>query len=148
MAQRGPRSPEHLLAALDGSGSEAEWRAVKELRAREDLPELLLERYRTAKNRGTRAACVYHSIRYATESQAAFDLAVTALDDRSKVVRYRAAMLLAVAQRPDAIPRLERMVASGNSTEDGQAAIAAIRDGHPDRYVDRDGSGMVSLNIG
>lgn len=148
MAQWTPRHPEDLLAALDGSGSEAEWRAVKELRDREDLPELLLEHYRTAKNWGTRAACIYHSIRYAQESQAAFDLGVTALNDRSKVVRYRAAMLLAVAQRPDAIPWLERMVASGNSMKDGQAAIAAIRDENPDRYVDRDGSGRVSLNIG
>jgi hypothetical protein len=57
-------------------------------------------------------------------------------------------MLLAVAQNPVAIPALEAMKKKySDSSSDADAAIAAIQSGNPNRYVDRENSGLVTLRI-
>jgi hypothetical protein len=67
-------APDALLAKLDGSGSDAEWNAIAQLRKLHDFPDLLVAKYRESKHYGARAACVYHSLRYATKNEAAFQL--------------------------------------------------------------------------
>ena len=136
-----------LLAQLDGSGSDSEWHAVKLLQAHANLPELLLNWYGQSRKFGARASCVYHSLRYAKDNQSAFNLGVIATGDKSKVVRYRAAMLLAIAQNPAAIPSLETLGENEQSRSDAQAAINAIRLRNPNLFVDRDGTGRVTLNV-
>jgi hypothetical protein len=139
---------EALLGTLDGSGSDAEWAAIHELRTRSDLPELLFRQYAKSKLLGARASCVYHSVRYAATSGPALELGIAATRDRSKVVRYRAAMLLAVAQDRRAIAALQSMAeAYPASATDAAAAIAAIESGNPNRFVDRDNSGKTTLRI-
>jgi hypothetical protein len=143
-----PTEIETLLAKLDGSGSDAEWTAILQLRTLDHLPELLLAKYQRSKHFGARAACVYHCLRHASKNESAFKLGLAATEDRSKVVRNRAAMLLAVAQNAAAIPALESMKTRyKESAADAEAAIKAIKNRDPNLYVDRKNSGMVTLNI-
>jgi hypothetical protein len=98
-----------LLARLDGSGSDSEWGAIAQLRKIPSLPARLAEQYDRAKLFGARAACVYHCTAYASSSESAYLLGLRATEDKSAVVRYRAALLLAVAQRDQSIPALQAM---------------------------------------
>jgi hypothetical protein len=121
---------------------------VKLLQTHANCPELLLNWYNRSRKLGPRASCVYHSLRYAKNNESTFKLGLIATGNKSKVVRYRAAMLLAVAQNPAAIPSLETMSENAQSRPDAQAAINAIRHRNPNLFVDRDGSGRVTLNVG
>lgn len=139
---------DEALAALDGRGSDAEFEAVRRLATLGDgFPALLLERYKRAPKFGQRASCVYHATGYARANAAAYQLGLDALQDRSKVVRYRACLLLAVAQRREAIPYLRALVASDRSREDALAAIDALEHGNQHLFVDREHSGKVALHI-
>ena len=136
------------LKKLDGRGSDEEYKAVKELsKLGEKFPELLLRKYRISKKWGERASCVYHSIKYAKTSNDSFQLGIIATQDRSKNVRYRACMLLAVAQKEEAITELETLLKDIDSTDDAAAAIDAIKNKNHHYFVDRDHSGMVKLNV-
>ncbi len=140
-----------LLEELDGSGSGREWSAAEELRAGlgARLPRYLLERYRSERKANARSSCVYHAIRYARDSQDAVNLGLEAVRDRSGIVRYRACMLLAYALRKDAVPPLRSALneVPETSRADVLAAIDAIESGNHHYFVDRDHSGLVTLNI-
>jgi hypothetical protein len=139
--------PQLLLDRLDGSGSDAAWAAIAELRHRTDLPELLLGKYRQSRRWSERAACVYCALPYARESSVALELGLLALDDKSKQVRYRATMLLAYAQRREALGPLRKLLGQGRSAEDASAAIDAIESKNHHYFVDREHSGMMTMNI-
>jgi hypothetical protein len=141
-----------LLDRLDGSGSDDEWSAALELRGLlgVDLPSRLLVRFRGARSWKVRCAYVYHATRYARENDDAVTIGREGLRDRSKVVRYRASMLLAYAQRTDALPALRDAVDAlpeGSSRDDLLAAIDAIESGNHHYFVDRDHSGRMTLKI-
>lgn len=137
-----------LLACLDGSGSDVEWAAVSELRGRDDVCELLLSHFSASPRWQVRASCVYHATRYAQSDENAFLLGVLATRDRAQVVRYRAAMLLAVAQRDSGIEPLRVMQSHyTKSAPDAAAAISAIEGKNRNLFVDRDGSGMTTLVV-
>lgn len=137
-----------LILLLDGSGSDKEHAAIESLsQLGSDLPCKLLERYRTAKLWGQRASCVYHSIKYAGYSDCSYQLGIEALCDKSKHVRYRACMLLAVAQTSLAIPHLEQLLSDRVSAEDAEAAINSILCKNHNLFVDRENSGKVTLKI-
>lgn len=140
-----------LLNELDGSGSDKEFNAIKQLRQLGDeLPKLLLEKYRAAKKWGERSSCVYHSIRYARCSSAAIKLGIEALSDRSRIVRYRACMLLACSLDKAVLPDLINKVGAIKDDEtlrDLRAAIDAIENENSDYFVDREHSGKVHLKI-
>jgi hypothetical protein len=146
-----PTDEQGLLARLDGSGSDSEWQAVAVLRERAGnrLPGLLLATYRQARRAGPRASCVYHATRYARVSDAAVCLGLEALEDRSRIVRYRACGLLAYAQRPDVLDRLrERLVDVPDvSKADVRAAIDALEQGDHNLFIDRGHSGKLTWNI-
>lgn len=137
-----------LLECLDGSGSDVEWAAVSELRRRKDVCGLLLSHFRVSSKWQVRASCVYHATRYAERDESAFLLGVLATRDRSQAVRYRAAMLLAVAQRDTGIEPLRVMQSLyKKSAHDAAAAICAIEGKNRNLFVDRDGSGMTALVV-
>jgi len=139
---------EVLLSQLNGSGSDTEFSAVAALQSTGLLPALLLSKYLRSRAWKERASCVYHAIKFARESQEAFELGLNALQDKSKVVRYRATMLLAISQRREAIPHLQQLeILGGTSASDAKAAVQAIEAGNPNLFVDRDGSGMVTLRV-
>jgi hypothetical protein len=142
---------ESLLQRLDGSGSDDEWAAAKELRTLGNAPpELLLRRYRVAREWKVRSSCVYHALRYARECEASVTLGREAIRDKSKVVRYRACMLLAYAQRKDSLPDLrEAQMRLGNNpgADDVAAAIDAIESENQHYFVDRHHTGKMRLTI-
>lgn len=142
---------EQLFGKLDGSGSDEEWNAVVELRSLlgENLPDRLLHLYGQAKAAATRSSYVYHSVRYARQSDAAVKLALLAVRDRAKVVRYRACMLLACSQRKSLLPILRDLLAVvvADTKADLLAAIDAIESQNQDYFVDRDHSGLTTLTV-
>ena len=139
---------EKLLAQLDGRGSDAEYDAIKKLKQLGDeLPSLLLIKYRNSSKWGERNSCVYHAAKFAKSSNSAFQLGIEALQDKSKNVRYQACLLLAVSQKTEAISSLENLLSDKDSSEDAAAAISAIKEQNHNYFVDRDHSGMVTLNV-
>ena len=136
------------LSKLDGRGSDEEYDAIKSLATLGDkLPGLLLKKYRSSNKWGERASCVYHAIKYAHKNQDAFQLGIESIKDKSKKVRYRACMLLAVSQNTKAISYLKPLLNVSGSHEDVKAAIDAIKHKNHNYYVDRDHSGKVTLNV-
>jgi hypothetical protein len=107
----------------------------------------LLEKYKRSGKLGQRASCVYHATKYAKANAAAYQLGLEALRDKSTVVRYRACLLLAVAQRREAIPSLRALVTSNLSRDDALAAIYALEHRNHHYFVDREHSGKVTLNV-
>jgi hypothetical protein len=121
---------------------------MRSLKAVPGLPDLLLAQYGKSKRFGQRASCVYHAMFYAKASKSALALGVAATSDKSKVVRYRAAMLLAIAQSASALPALTAMKAKFSDTAaDADAAIRAIEGHNPNWFVDRDRTGLITLNV-
>ena len=137
-----------LLGKLDGRGTDAEYDAIKSLsRIGEALPGILLQKYRASSKYGERASCVHHAIKYAKNNNEAFQLGLEALKDKSKKVRYRACMLLAISHNTAAIPDLEALLSDKDSKEDAKAAIDAIKNKNHNYFLDRDHSGKVTLNV-
>lgn len=141
---------EILLDNIDGSGSDQEYTAIAELRKLGDeLPTLLLKKYKSSRKWQVRSSCVYHSIRYSRSVQDAVQLGLEALSDKSKVVRYRACMLLAYSLRKEAIPYLEELKKSSDSEtlSNANAAIDAIIHQNSNYFIDRDHSGKMTLTV-
>lgn len=140
-----------LSEQLDGCGVDEEYDLIRaqktELGAK--FPELMLETYKLSRKWRVRVSCVFFSIHYARDSVAAVQLGLQAIKDRSKVVRYRACMLLAWSLRTDALPTLREALAQSESPEtmaDLEAAIDAIENNNSNYFVDRDHSGRVTMN--
>ena len=145
----GFREIQGYLETLDGRGSDEEFAAVDALsELGMGFPALLLERYRQATKWGERASCVYHATKYAKNSAHAFQLGVVALGDRSSRVRYRACMLLAVAQNREALGPLQELLSNSQSEADARAAIDAIEKSNVHLFVDREHTGKITLCIG
>ncbi len=144
-------SEQQLLDQLDGRGSDVEWHAVESLRQRvgAGLPGLLLGKYRSSRLAGPRSSCVYHATKYAQVSDDAVQLGLEALQDRSKVVRYRACGLLAYSQRRSLVERLRAYIDAvpDTSRADLLAAIDALEQGNHHLFVDRDRSGKITWNV-
>jgi len=139
-----------LLEPLDGRGSDQEWQAIGELRARlgDRLVSALYWKYRMSKSWQARCSCVYFCFAYARNSTEAVELGIEALRDRSKVVRNRACQLLAYSLDRSALPALRAAVESGGvSVGDFLAAIDAIENQNHNFFVDRDHSGMVTMDM-
>ncbi|WP_127560482.1 hypothetical protein [Saccharospirillum alexandrii] len=140
-----------LLDELDGSGSENEMNATNELRKLgNQLPKMLLEKYREARKWQVRSSCVYHSIRYTRSSAEAVQLGLEALYDKSHVVRYRACMLLACSLEINALASLKKAEKSTLHEEtllDINAAIDAIENENSNYFVDREHSGKMILRV-
>jgi hypothetical protein len=138
------------LQRLDGSGSDSEWAAVKELRDVPNLPRLLLGRFRSTRAWKARASCVFHAIRYAMTDDDAVTLGVEAPNDKARVVRYRGCMLLAWSQRQSVVPALRKalaLVKDPAGQEDVRAAIDAIESRNHNFFVDRGHTGNVALEL-
>jgi len=142
---------ERLLDKLDGSGSDEEWSAVVKLRSLlgDSMPDRLLALYHQQTKAAARSSYVYHSVRYARKNDAAVTLALLAVRDKSKVVRYRACMLLACSQRKALLSTLRELLpnVAADTKADLLAAIDAIESQKQDYFVDRDHSGLTTLTV-
>ncbi|HYC44885.1 MAG TPA: DUF4265 domain-containing protein [Burkholderiales bacterium] len=141
-----------LLANLTGKGDAKEHDAIRALQAHDPdgVPAALLRHYEQSGRAGPRSAAVFFATPYARWSDDAYRLGVRALGDRSKIVKFRAAELLAFSLRPNAVPALR--AASEAETDAGTrshflAAIDAIEARNHNYFRDREHSGMVSWEI-
>ena len=127
--------------ASDSANADAAWAALRPQGAA--IVPYLAEAFPKARRWQARVALIFHSIRHARQSDAAFALGLRALDDRSYMVRYRACMVLAYALRPEALPalRVAATHADARTVEDARAAIDAIEHQNHHFFVDRDHSG-------
>ena len=139
-----PAAEIRRLVAKIGADSPAAadaWEALRPLGAA--VVPYLAEAYTRAKRWQGRVALVFHAIRHARTSEAAFQLGLQALGDRSHLVRYRACMVLAYALRREALPALVAATKHEDerTAEDARAAIDAIEHRNHHYFVDRDHSG-------
>lgn len=90
-----------------------------------------------------RAALLFHAIRYARESEEAFQMAVAALADKATLVRYRACSVLAYSLRKDALAHLKPLLqhADARTLADAKAAMDAIAARNHHYFVDRNRTG-------
>lgn len=141
---------ENLLDILGGN-LDKEYEAIQELKKLDiPLPSILLKKYLVSKKWQTRCSCVYFSIPYAREVDDAVQLGIEALFDRSKVVRYRACMLLACSLNKNALAVLRELELKANdkeTIENAKAAIDAIEHQNTNWFVDRSHSGKIRLTF-
>jgi len=139
------------LVRRTGSNPDMSIKAARELRGAlgDRVASILLETYRDSRIWRQRAWCVYLSIPYARSNRDAFTLGIEALADNSRIVRYRACMLLAYSLNDDALPFLKALLAhkDTNTAEHAKAAVDAIVHKNHNYFVDRDHSGRLTLSI-
>ena len=141
-----------LVARIDPSGS-VEQIAIREefgVLAGARLPEFILEVFRDARRAKLRATLLIHCGIYARESDAAFDVALLAARDRSRLVRYHGLQMLAFSQRQDRLSDLQDLAQDmpEDSRGDLEAAIYAIQSVEPNHFVDRGGRGNHTFDYG
>ncbi len=103
------------------------WLEIKKLDI--DIPKYFLKVYPNFKKWQGRVHLVFSCIKYARESESAFQLGVNALTDKATLVRYRGACILAYSLRDDAIPFLKQNLnhPDKETQQDAKRAIKAIR---------------------
>jgi hypothetical protein len=139
-----------LVAQLNVSSVDAEERAWEQLRPLgERIVPFLEEAFPRTKRWQGRLSLVFHSIPFARNSEAAVRLGVTALGDRSFMVRWRACGLLAYSQRRDALQALRALFthADARTVEDAKAAVIAIESMNHHLFVDRQRTGRVFWDV-
>ena len=139
-----------LVATLDTQSKaerDAVWQRLDPLGARA-LP-FLGERFAQAKHLDVRREIAFHCIRHARVDQAAFEIGMLAVADRSGVVRYRGLCVLAYSLRRDALPALGKLLAHPDpkTVADARAGIDAIRSQDHHRFVDRLHSGRTFWEV-
>jgi hypothetical protein len=145
-----PEQIHTLVAALDTQRSSEEataWRKLVSLGAK--VVPFLAEAYPQFRTWQGRASLLHHAIKFARAEDVAFELGLSALRDKSHVVRYRACMAVAYSLRYAAIPQLEVLLSSGDprTVADARAAIDAIRHQNHHLFIDREHSGKIFWNI-
>jgi HEAT repeat protein len=133
-----------LIAAMDTTRTtdhDTAWADLRELGV--DVVPHLASAFSSFRTWQGRVSLVFHSIRYARVSDAAFQLGLRGLEDKSYMVRWRACGLLAYSLRKDALAKLQPLLqhADARTREDARAAIDAIEKRNHHLYVDRDHSG-------
>lgn len=133
--------------AKSSYGTEPYYKEIKSLG--ESVLPFFIEAYPKAKRWKQRASYLYRAISYARDSALSVELALMALQDRSKEVRYRACMLLACSQNVNALSNLNLVLksVSKESAADIMATIDAIESKNHNYFVDRNHSGKVFLNF-
>jgi hypothetical protein len=108
------------------------------------MDKSLAEFYPRCKKWQGRTSLVFHSVRYARVSEEAFQLGITALQDKATLVRYRACSLLAYALRREAIPFLSQLThhPDRKTVADALAEIRAVESKNHHLFIDRAQSGQ------
>jgi hypothetical protein len=142
---------EKILQQLDGKGSDKERAAIHELRDSlgTAFPDQMLSHYRNSRLKSIRASCLFYCFPNARTSNAAKELAMLALRDKSKVVRYRACQLLAYSQDRNLLGRIEQVRNSfdAESRPDLEAALDAISNQNQNFFKDREHSGSIFMEL-
>jgi hypothetical protein len=140
-----------VLSRLDSSDQaerDAAWGEVGRHGAAADAH--LIEYFGRARKWQTRAAILHHLVGRARQDERVRELGRKALNDRSRVVRYRACAIAAYALRPDAVPALQALFnhPDRQTAEDARAACDAIAHQNHHYYVDRHHTGQMFWAVG
>jgi hypothetical protein len=136
----------NLVAAFntkDSPAREGVWEQLRDVRER--VFPYFAELFPRAKQFEVRRDIAYHCIRFARSSEIAFRIGLMAVEDRSRVVRYRGCSILAYSLRADALPALKKQLthADVKTVEDVKAAIDAIEHRNHHFFVDRQHTGQM-----
>jgi hypothetical protein len=139
-----------LVSRLDTANEREQEQAWEQLRplGKEVLP-FFLEIFPGMKKWQGRGALLYHATKFARDSEVSLALALMALNDRSRIVRYRALGLLAYSLKSDVIPYIEPLLnhQDRNTAEDARAAIDSIMHNTHHYFIDRAHSGQIFWEI-
>jgi hypothetical protein len=115
----------------------------------ESLIPLLAKAYPRIRRFSGRACILFWLLRYARTRQDVVSLALSALTDRSFVVREYACSILAYSLRPEAIPQLTSLLAHPDlkTRASALAAIDAISSTNHHYYIDRSHSGSTFWGV-
>jgi hypothetical protein len=135
------------LDTSDRVVEESAWTQLRPLGA--TVVPYLAEFYPKAKKLESRRAIVFHAIKHARTSEAAFQLGVATLNDRASIVRYRACGVLAYSLRRDALSHLQALVGHKDkkTSDDARAAIDAIKHNNHHYFVDREHTGKMFWEV-
>jgi alkylhydroperoxidase family enzyme len=115
----------------------------------EELVPLFIEAFPEIRHGQGRNAILFSLVRFARSRSEVVQLALSALNDSTYLVRMQAASALAYALREDAIPQLERLSTHRNqkTRDDALAAIDAIRHKNHHYYFDRKHTGKAFWTV-
>jgi hypothetical protein len=133
------------VAAIDSKDSVARDAAWERLRGLEErLLPFLQEFFPRARRFEARRDIAFQCIRYARDSEIAFEIGLAAIRDKSAVVRYRGCCILAYSLRVEAVPPLRVLEkhADARTVADARAAIDAIVHRNHHYFIDRGHSGQ------
>jgi hypothetical protein len=135
------------LDTKDGAAEDSAWTQLRPLGAA--VIPYFLEFYPHAKLLEGRRTMVFHATRHARTSEAAFQLGLAALKDRSSIVRYRACGVLAYSLRRESLPHLQALATHKDqkTVEDARAAIDAINRQNHHYFVDRNHTGRTFWEV-
>lgn len=107
--------------------------------------------YASSRRANIRADCIFFCFYAASQGiEEAINLGLIALEDKSKFVRYQACKLLAYSKSHRAIPFL---IAAKNSSKSNKnmadilATISAIEKQNSNLFVDRNGTGKITMQV-
>jgi hypothetical protein len=128
-------------------GSEPHFKEISSLGA--VVVPYFLEAFPKARRWQQRASFLYAANRHCRTSRDAVTLAIKALNDRSREVRYRACLLLACSLDETALDSLASLQDHSDlrTREDVAAAIDAITSQNHNYFVDRTHSGKITYNF-
>ena len=137
-----------LLDTTSTSEGDDAWNNLRPLG--EEVVPYLLEAYPRTKKWQGRVRLVFHAMRYARVSMAAYELGIAALNDKATLVRYRACMLLACSLNDRAIPHLKGLYNHHDrkTVDDARAAVDAIRSSNRNYFLDRSHTVNITLEFG
>jgi len=116
----------------------------------DDLLALLAEAFPQVRKSAGRASIIRYAGRFSRESEVAFRMGITAVQDRAYAVRHYGCAILAYSLRADALPTLSSLLkhADRRTAEDAGAAVDAIKNKNRHFFMDRDHSGRVRWEYG
>ena len=134
-----------LLDAKPGSQAEANAILLEREHRLDDLAPRYVEAFRLVRRYPGRMCMLFRLVSYAREDPAIVELALDALNDPSRIVRYHACAALAYSQSKRAIPALSAVLkhTDPETQRHAAAAIDAIERQNHHYFADRDHTGKV-----
>ena len=134
-----------MLDAQPGSVAEANAILLEKQHPLDDLAPRYVEVFPRLRRYPGRMCILFRLIGFTRQNPAVVDLALGALNDRSRIVRYHACALLAYAQLGRVIPELQSLLDHPDSEtrQHAAAAIDAISSRNHHNFADREHTGKV-----
>ncbi|MGI8979461.1 MAG: hypothetical protein ACR2FY_09560 [Pirellulaceae bacterium] len=131
----------------DNSVRESAWQQLRELD--EQVVPFFEEFFSRARRLEARRDIAFHCIGFARTNETAFRIGLTAIADKSSIVRYRGCCILAYSLRPEAVEPLKKLLVHSDTktVADATAAIDAIENQNHHLFMDRSHSGRTFWKV-